>query len=259
MKIQPEQVIVKTQVGDIAVYLKPGSIADKKPLIFLHGVYLDHHLWDDQVDEINDRTVVTVDMPFHGASRSISKFNWSLDDCADMLIEILDALNMPTVIAIGHSWGSMTILRAAHRHPKRYEGVLLCNMPFQRAGIVQKTVFFFQHFLLPLREFYMTQAAKSLFAVNSLREKPGLMDRLKKTMRVLSNRQIKWIDKAVIVDAPDSTDLIRSLKVKAVALKGVDDYVPTPPHIDTVMVQGGHISPMEAPREVLGYIQSMLL
>jgi 3-oxoadipate enol-lactonase len=257
MKIHPEHLTVKTTLGDIAVYRKAGPTG-KTPLIFLHGVYLDHHLWDDQVDEINDRTVVTVDMPFHGASRSISNYKWSLNDCADMLIEILDGLNLHTVIAIGHSWGSMTILRAAHRRPKRFEGVLLCNMPFQRAGVFQKTVFRFQHTLLPLREFYMTQAAKSLFSTNSLRENPGLMDRLKKTMRILSNRQIKWTDKAVILDADDSTDLIRSLKVKAIALKGLDDYVPTAPQIESVMVQGGHISPLEAPKDVLRYIKSIL-
>lgn len=257
MKIHPEHLTVKTTLGDIAIYRKAGPTG-KTPLIFLHGVYLDHHLWDEQVVEIQDRTVITLDMPFHGASRLISKHNWTLNDCADMLVEILDGLNLPKVVAIGHSWGSMTILRAAHMHPDRFESVCLCNMPFHAATPFQKLVFRFQHALLPFREFYMTQAAKSLFSTNSLRENPGLMDRLKKTMRILSNRQIKWIDKAVILDAADSTDQIRSLKVKAVALKGVDDYVPTPPHIDTVMVQGGHISPWEAPREVSRFIHRML-
>jgi hypothetical protein len=43
-------------------------------------------------------------MPFHGKSREITKPDWSLNDCVDMLIEILDHLQIPKVIA---SWAFM--------------------------------------------------------------------------------------------------------------------------------------------------------
>lgn len=49
-----------------------------------------------------------------------------------------------------------------------------------------------------------------------------------------------------------------SVMVKAIALKGLDDYVPTAPQIESVMVEGGHISPLEAPKDVLRYIKSIL-
>ena len=62
-----EKILVNTHLGKIAVYKK---IADTEniPIIFLHGVYFDHHLWDIQIEEIKDRTVITVDMPLHGES-----------------------------------------------------------------------------------------------------------------------------------------------------------------------------------------------
>jgi hypothetical protein len=69
-------------------------------------------------------------------------------------------------------------------------------------------------------------------------------------MNILSIEQIKQVDKVVIIDADDATDLIRTLKVKAIALKGKDDYVPTPPNIQTIVVEGGHVSPLEKPGEV---------
>jgi 3-oxoadipate enol-lactonase len=65
-------------------------------------------------------------MPLHGHSRENIRPNWTLNDCADMLIEILDSLHIPRVIAIGHSWGSMTILRAAHKHPLKDLNLLDC-------------------------------------------------------------------------------------------------------------------------------------
>jgi len=94
---------IQTNIGKIAIH-KTELTSDKLPVILLHGVYFDHHLWDEQVKHIDDRTVVTIDMPFHGESREITKLDWSLNNCADMLLEILDNLQIPRVIAIGHSW-----------------------------------------------------------------------------------------------------------------------------------------------------------
>jgi hypothetical protein len=37
------------------------------------------------------------------------------------------------------------------------------------------------------------------------------------------------------------------LKVKALALKGEEDYVPSPPILETLIINGGHVSPLENP------------
>jgi pimeloyl-ACP methyl ester carboxylesterase len=252
-----EKKFINTKIGQIAVYHKHGELKNT-PTVFLHGVYFDHHLWDKQVGEIKDRTVISIDMPLHGNSRENIKTDWTLTDCAEMLIEILDSLKISKVIAIGHSWGSMTILRAAHKHPERFESIGLCNMPLQAASKKQKLTFGLQHSMLLFRNFYTSQAAKALFGKTSLKDNPSLIDQLKRPMSLLSNAQIRQIDKAVILNAEDATGLIRTLKVKAIALKGREDYVPTPPNIETIVVEGGHVSPLEKPVEVLGFIARIL-
>jgi pimeloyl-ACP methyl ester carboxylesterase len=223
----------------------------------LHGVYFDHHLWDYQISKIKDRTVVTIDMPLHGESREIIKPDWTLSDCADMLIEILDKLNYEKVIAAGHSWGSMTILRAASKHPERFEAIGLCNMPFKAATSRQRRLFRLQHAMLTFRKFYTKQAAKSLFGDTSLSGNPDLLKQLERPMNRLSGRQVREIDKKVIVDAEDATPLILDLKMRAMALKGAEDYVPTPSGIQTVVIEGGHVSPLEQPDSVLEFLKSL--
>jgi pimeloyl-ACP methyl ester carboxylesterase len=245
--------MINTNLGKIAVYPKLVD-SDKTPIIFLHGVYFDHHLWDAVIDSIQDRTTYSVDMPFHGLSKEITKNDWSLNDCADMLTEILNSLQISKVIAIGHSWGSMTILRAAYKHPERFEGIGLCNMPFEAASPKQKRMFKLQHTLLFFRKFYTKQAAKSLFGKSSLKLNPQLHDQLQRPMNILTIEDIKQIDKKVILDAEDARTMILNLKVKAIALKGKEDYVPTPPKIQTILVDGGHISPLEEPLKVMDLI-----
>jgi pimeloyl-ACP methyl ester carboxylesterase len=248
--------MIHTNLGKIAVYPKLVE-SDKTPIIFLHGVYFDHHLWNEVINSIQDRSTFSVDMPFHGLSKEITKTDWTLNDCADMLIEILDSLKITKVIAVGHSWGSMTILRAASEQPARFESVLLCNMPFLAATKKQKITFGLQHSMLRFRNFYTNQAAKALFGKTSLKENPSLIDQLKRPMNLLSNAQIKHTDKAVIIDAEDASELIKDLNVRALALKGVEDYVPAPPNIETIIITGGHISPLEQPHKVISLVRKL--
>jgi pimeloyl-ACP methyl ester carboxylesterase len=257
MSIPAQTTFIQTNIGKIAIK-KTERASDQLPVILLHGVYFDHHLWDEQVKHIDDRTVVTIDMPLHGESREITKPDWSLSDCAVMLVEILDSLKITKVIAIGHSWGSMTILRAASIHPERFEGICLCNMPFEAASPKQKRLFNLQHTLLFFRKFYTKQAAKSLFGKSSLKVNPQFHHQLQRPMNMLTIGDIKQIDKKVILDAEDATTMILSLKVKAIALKGKEDYVPTPPKIQTILVDGGHISPLEEPVKVLDLIRTLI-
>jgi 3-oxoadipate enol-lactonase len=248
--------IIKTKIGDIAANLKVGN-AEKTPLIFLHGVYFDHHLWDSQINEINDRIVITIDMPWHGGSTENIIENWSLNDCGEMLLEILDSLQISKVIAIGHSWGSMNILRAASKQPERFASIGFCNMPFEAVSTSKKVTFRFQHLVVGLKDFYIKQASKSLFHKESLAKRPHLQTELHRSMSKLTAKQIRQIDKFVILEATNTSALISSLKVPAIALKGEHDYVPTPP-VETTIVPGGHVSPLEQPDLVLNFCKKVI-
>ncbi len=247
--------IIKTKIGEIAIFSK--TIENTTPIIFLHGVYFDHHLWDKQVEQINDRTVIAIDMPLHGESNNAITELWTLDDCANMLLEILDTLKIEQTIAVGHSWGSMTIIRACSKQPQRFKSVGLCNMPWQ-SGSNQKNKFFWQHTMLGFRKFYIKQAAKSLFGKTNLQNNPNLLNELSRPMSILSNKNIKRIDKEVIINAIDISELLQNLKVQALALIGIDDYLKPSPFLKTEIVNGGHISPLQAEKEVLEFIKKIV-
>jgi 3-oxoadipate enol-lactonase len=257
MNSQAQKFDIVCKMAKITVYKKTVN-SYNTPIIFLHGVYFDHHLWDKMTEKIFDRTVISLDMPHHGESKEIFRKDWNLNDCADMLLEILDSLQIPKVIAIGHSWGSMSILRAASKQPERFEKLLLCNMPFKAASKKQKMQFRFQHLMLVLKNFYIRQAANSLFGKKSLKENPQLYNHIQQSMSRLSEKEIKLIDKKVILDADDASDLIQNLKVSAIALKGEEDYVPAPPNMETIIIKGGHISPLECPNAIWEIIKKLL-
>lgn len=247
--ITMERTFINASIGKIAVFHKQINISNT-PVIFLHGVYFDHHLWENQIQAINDRPVYAVDMPMHGDSKNNIKKEWTLDDCADMLLEMLDSLNLKKVIAVGQSWGSMTILRAANKNPNKFEAVGLCNMPFKEVSSSEKRKIKLQHSGLLFKKFYMKQAGKFLMADESRKNNPELLKKLITPMSKLSGKEIKYTNTAVRIDAKDATQLIQNLKVPAIALVGEKDYVGIPPIKNTAIVKGAHVSPLEVPEEV---------
>jgi 3-oxoadipate enol-lactonase len=244
-----EKSFIKTKLGDIAAFTRKVD-NQNTPIIFLHGVYFDHNLWDNQIKEIQDRTVISIDMPWHGESKNNVPKSWDMNDCGKMLLEILDSLKIKKVIAIGHSWGSMTILQASNLNSERFASIGFCNMPIDKASIGKKISFTFQHTALLFRKFYTKQAAKFLFGKTSLKLNPTLYDLLSISMNKLTNKQVKRTDTFVILKSENTSTLLEKLNVPAIALKGKEDYVSTAPKIETTIVKGGHVSPLEAVEEV---------
>ena len=249
------RIFVDTNVGKIAV--ETGGGGGTAPVIFLHGVYYDRGLWEAQIDALDGAGWAAIDMPHHGESREV-RHDWSLGDCGAMLVEILDSLEIERAVAVGHSWGGMTLLRAASADPARFAAIGLCNTPLEEGNLGAVVGYYFQSTMLPFRSFYAAQAAKAIVGATSLRRDPGFVERIRRGMSVMSDAEIRHVDVTVAFGAKgDGAELVRGLKIPAAALRGVEDYVPDPPGLELEIVPGGHSSPVEAPKEVAAFVQRL--
>lgn len=250
-----ERLTLDTRLGPMAV--RRETVPGTRPIVFLHGVYFDHRLWAPVAREFPERTRILMDMPLHGESRTMAR-DWDLATVADALEDVLDGLEAPVVDGAGHSWGSMTLLRAASANPKRYRQLALCNMPLLPASAASRWRFRGQHLLLPWRSFYGNRVAEALYGKESLRRDPGLADRLRDAMASLSDHDVRTIDRRVILEADDARPLLEGLRGRVSLLRGREDYVPDPPGWPVTVVEGGHVSPLEVPRAVADFLREAL-
>lgn len=237
---------VATALGRIAVAVDEGGRG--LPVVFMHGVFLDRTLWSECLAGWTDRTRIFIDMPAHGASANVGH-DWTLDDCVTMLEVVLDDLGVSRCVLIGHSWGSMTAVRAAAAFPSRIAGLGLFNTPFRRTTGSSRLAFTLQKLLVRFPRFYARQAAKSLYTKEALAARPELSTQMEERLATRPPKEISRAIDAVLLDADDATDLISGLKMPALAVVGEADYVGKPPGIRTLTVPGGHISPHEAPEQ----------
>jgi pimeloyl-ACP methyl ester carboxylesterase len=94
-------------------------------IVFVHGAAMDHTVWALQTRYFahHGRNVLALDLPGHGRSAG-PPFD-AMADMADWVSRVLDALAIESAQLVGHSMGSLVVLEAAARHPKRVTGLAL--------------------------------------------------------------------------------------------------------------------------------------
>src|SRR3984957_15321007 len=115
---------VGTPSGRIA-YVEVGS---GPVTLFVHGVLVNKHLWRHQLNALSDiRRCIAVDLLAHGDTEITPEQDVSVTTNADMLAEVLDALQIDQVDLVGNDSGGGICQIFATRHPDRVRTLTLTN------------------------------------------------------------------------------------------------------------------------------------
>jgi 3-oxoadipate enol-lactonase len=107
-------------VDDYKIYVKETGKGD--PVIMLHGGFLDHRMWEKQVDDLSKSfRVITVDMPGHGLTVNGD----STIMINKVLLKIMDTLEIDKANFIGLSLGGVAATDFAVAHPGRCDKIIL--------------------------------------------------------------------------------------------------------------------------------------
>jgi pimeloyl-ACP methyl ester carboxylesterase len=112
---------MKLNINNEEVFASTGGrpFDKKKPLIiFLHGSGFDHTVWMLQTRyfAFHGYSVLALDLPGHGLSKG--KCLTSIEDMAEWIKNVIDAINCKEASLVGHSQGCLISLECAFRYPK---------------------------------------------------------------------------------------------------------------------------------------------
>src|SRR4051812_17722617 len=99
---------------------------NRPPLVLLHALACTGLLtWYPSLEVLRERyRLVIFDQRWHG--RGIRSPRFVLTDLADDVVAVADALGLERFAVAGYSLGSLVAQAAAHRHPHRVAGLVLC-------------------------------------------------------------------------------------------------------------------------------------
>ncbi len=193
------------------------------PIVFIHGVGLDHNIWDPQINEF-DNTVLIYDILGHGKT-PLNKEKISFDDFSDQIIDLIDELKFDKIHLVGFSIGSLIARNFATRFSDRLKSLtLLCSI-FNRSDNEQKIVN--QRFEQTKKDKKLTtDALKRWFNMDFIEKNPLISDKI---ISILNNNNMDNFIKvySLFVNHKDN-EKFENIKVKTLVMTGEGDVGSTP-------------------------------
>jgi pimeloyl-ACP methyl ester carboxylesterase len=116
--------LISTRAGDVS-YSTNGT---GHPIILLHAILHSRHDFDAIIPQLSlHYQVIAIDWPWHGESSGPADQQPTAILFADVLEDIVNALNLPPAIFIGISVGGFAAARLAITHPDKVGGLVLVN------------------------------------------------------------------------------------------------------------------------------------
>ena len=72
------------------------------PIVFIHGVGLDHEMWSPQVKSFKNNSILVYDLLGHGKT-PLNKKNVNFEDFSNQLNNLLNNLNIDKINLVGFS------------------------------------------------------------------------------------------------------------------------------------------------------------
>lgn len=252
---------VPTILGDL--YVDDQGNADEPVALLWPSLFTDHTMWRYQVPALRAaglRTLV-LDPPGHGRSTGPGR-QFTIDECAQAALQVLDALNVQTpVIVLGTSWGGMVAPRIALLASDRVRGMVLFNTTAESAAPFDRLKAIFLTKLLAISALDKTvdnMTVPSMLASETKRRKPELAVELTKTLRSWKRRGLIDAVRSVLVDRDSVLETLRRVEAPALILSGKEDTIlpssysrrmaeklPNARHIE--MPGAAHLVPIEVP------------
>jgi pimeloyl-ACP methyl ester carboxylesterase len=207
--------------------------------VLVHGWSCDRSYWRGQVDALASRhRLVTLDLGGHGESGR-QRAHWTIDAFGADVAAVVDVLDLPAAILVGHSMGGNVVVAAAPHLGERVLGLVWVDTyrelaSFPSAVAVAGRVAQFQADFAPqVRAF-----VRRLFAP---RANPVLVERVAEAMAsappdiALAALEAAWNDGRGIVAA------LRALHLPLVAINPAD------PLTDSASLSGHGIAVLQMP------------
>jgi pimeloyl-ACP methyl ester carboxylesterase len=104
---------------------------DTIPSVFIHGVGLNHKMWEPQINSFNEFSTLTYDLLGHGRTE-LKNHEVTLNDFSNQLKSLIDFLNLEKINLIGFSLGSLIAIDFASKYNEHLNTLTLMGTTYQR-------------------------------------------------------------------------------------------------------------------------------
>ena len=192
------------------------------PLVFIHGVGLDHKMWEPQINSLNNHSIITYDLLGHGRTPYM-KEEVTLNDFSNQLDNLLQFLKIDKINLIGFSLGSLVALDFASKFQDKLKTLTLLGTTYKRTE-EQRDLVIERFEQAKLNKPISKQALKRWFTDQYLNDHPEIYDQFIKILTKDGKDHLNFL-KAYRLFAyhQDNVEMINSIKTKTLVMTGSND------------------------------------
>ena len=192
------------------------------PLIFIHGVGLDHKMWEPQINFLKNHSIITYDLLGHGKT-SYNKEEITLNDFSNQLEDLMKFLKIDKINLIGFSLGSLIALDFASKFQDKLKSLTVIATTYKRT-VEQKALVIERFEQAKLKKPISKQALRRWFTDKYLNDNPEVYDQFIKILTKNGEDHLNFL-KAYKLFAyhQDNVEMINSIKTKTLVMTGSDD------------------------------------
>lgn len=214
---------VATRLGRLRVQVDGAGDA----MVFWPSLLMTGDMWAGQAAEFRDHLkVILVDPPGHGGSEKLTA-GFTFEDCAQCVVDVLDAFGINQAHFVGNSWGGMIGGTFAALHPDRVGFSVLMNCTASAAGRRQRVEYGLllraASALGGIRGPLTREVLKAFLGPTSLRERPEVVAYVRAAVRAVDVRSSAWAVTSVVPDRPDQHDLLGRIGTPVLVVAGAED------------------------------------
>ena len=197
------------------------------PIVFIHGVGLDHKMWAPQINYFKDHSIITYDLLGHGKT-PFDKEEIKMKDYVDQLLFLIEFLNVDKFHLVGFSIGSLISLNFAANFQKKLNSLTLIATTYKRTEKQRQEVIDRVN-LAKLNKPISKLALKRWFTDEYIKKNPNVYEEFMKILTKKDEDQKNFI-KAYELFAyyKDETEIIKKIKTKTLVMTGSIDPGSTP-------------------------------
>jgi len=200
------------------------SFIDNKtePLVFIHGVGLDHKMWDSQVNSLCNYSIITYDLLGHGKT-PYNKEEITLNDFSNQLDYLLKFLKIDKINLVGFSLGSLIALDFASKFQHKLKSLTVIGTTYKRTT-EQRDLVLERFEQAKLNKPISKQALKRWFTDKYLNDHPKIFDQFIKILTKDGDDHLNFLKAyKLFANHQDDIDLIKNIKTKTLVMTGSGD------------------------------------
>jgi len=193
-----------------------------EPLVFIHGVGLDHKMWDSQITSLNNYSTITYDLLGHGKT-PYNKEEVTINDFSNQLDDLIKFLKVDKINLVGFSLGSLIALDFASKFQHKIKSLAIIGTTYKRTS-EQKALVVERFEQAKLNKPISKQALKRWFTDKYLNDHPEIYDQFIKILTKYGEDHLNFLKAyKLFADHQDDIDIIKNIKTKTLVMTGSDD------------------------------------